>query len=116
MLDKEDEVGSSESKKEQETYAGFDGQTVKNAVIHHAKIVAAALAIWTIGWLGLHYVWVLIGLMIFALWRLNKKEKEKRMKSLAEVSRNEQNALIQRRDLPSWVSSHLHTTIPINVI
>ncbi|XP_065052975.1 extended synaptotagmin-3-like [Rhopilema esculentum] len=103
MLDKEDESGSIETKKERETYAGFDGQTVKNAVIHHAKIVAAALAIWTIGWLGLHYVWVLIGLMIFALWRLNKKEKEKRMKSLAEVSRNEQNALIQRRDLPSWV-------------
>ncbi len=83
---------------------GFDPNKIKNIVIHHAKIVLAALAIWTVGWAGLHHVWVLMGLLIFGLWRMNQKEKDKRMKSLLEVTKNEQKALAQIKNLPSWVS------------
>ena len=90
-------------KEEPEVVAGFDGQKVKSAVIHYAKLVGAALAIWTIGWFGLHYVWVLMGIIIFSIWNMNKREREKRMKSLAEVSKNEQKSLARRKDLPSWV-------------
>ena len=93
-----------DSKKEEpEVVAGFDGQKVKNTVIHYAKLVGAALAIWTIGWFGLHYVWVLMGLIIYSIWNMNKKEREKRMNSLVEVTKNEQRSLARRKDLPSWV-------------
>ena len=92
-------------KEEAEVVAGFDGQKVKNTVIHYVKLVGAALAIWTIGWFGLHYVWVLMGLMVFSIWNMNKKEKEKRMQSLVEITKNEQKVLARRKDLPSWVRS-----------
>lgn len=91
------------SKPQNQSFAGFDGNKVKNVVIHHTKIVLAALGIWTVGWLGLHYVWVLMGLLIFAIWRMNKKDKDRRMKSLLEVTKNEQKVLAQMKDLPSWV-------------
>lgn len=90
--------------KQTEVAAGLDGQKVKNIVIHYAKLVGAALAIWTTGWLGLHYVWVLMGLLTYTLWRVNNKEKERRMKALTEVTKNEQKVLAQMKDLPSWVS------------
>ena len=92
------------SKPQNQSFAGFDGNKVKNVVIHHTKIVLAALGIWTVGWLGLHYVWVLMGLLIFAIWRMNKKDKDRRMKSLLEVTKNEQKVLAQMKDLPSWVN------------
>ena len=96
-------VAEDGKKEDSEAVAGFDGQKVKNTVIHYAKLVGAALAIWTIGWFGLHYVWVLMGLIIYSIWNMNKREKEKRMKSLVEVTKNEQKALARRKDLPSWV-------------
>lgn len=92
-----------DKKEEPEIVAGLDGQKVKVAIIHNAKLVGAALAIWTIGWLGMHYLWVLMGLLIFAIWNMNKKEKENRMQSLLEITRDEQKVLARRRDLPSWV-------------
>eukprot|EP00794_Sanderia_malayensis_P003076 gene3076-3541_t len=95
--------GTSSPDKQQQAAGGFDADKIKNIVIHHAKIVLAAMAIWTVGWAGLHYVWVLMGMLIFAIWRLNQKEKEKRMRSLREVTTNERKVLSQVKNLPSWV-------------
>ncbi len=104
-VDKDDspQENGSTSPEKQPT-GGFDSNHIKNIVVHHAKIVLAALAIWTVGWLGLHYVWVLMGLLIFAIWRMNQKDKERRMKSLREVTTNERKALARVKNLPSWVS------------
>jgi len=102
-MNSENSMAEDGKKEEPETVAGFDGQKVKNTVIHYAKLVGAALTIWTIGWFGLHYVWVLMGIIIFAIWKMNKREKEKKMKSLVEVTKNERKLLARRKDLPSWV-------------
>ena len=104
-------VGEEVGEEKPEVVAGFDGQKVKNVVIHHLKLVGAALTIWTIGWFGLHYVWVLMGLIIFAVWNMNKQEKEKRMRSLTQIAKNEQKVLARRKDLPSWVCNHNYFSI-----
>ena len=88
--------------KEGENGKGLDLQ-MKKIAVHYAKIVCAALGIWTVGWFGFHYVWVLMGLLIYTLWKMNKRDKEKRMKSLKEITRNEQKVLSSMKDLPAWV-------------
>lgn len=79
--------------------------------VKYLKFVGVALGIWFMGWLGLSYVWVLCGLMIFMIWRLNKDEKKKKRSSLQEAADNEDGAVSAKmEDLPAWVSFLNHET------
>lgn len=91
------------------------GPTINVGVVKFAvkylKFVGVALGIWFMGWLGLSYVWVLCGLMIFMIWRLNKDEKKKKRSSLQEAADNEDGAVSAKmEDLPAWVSFLNHET------
>lgn len=81
-------------------------EVVKFAV-KYFKFVGVALGIWFVGWLGLSYVWVLCGLVIFIIWKLNKEERQKKRAILQESAKlAAEGAIVPRmEDLPSWVRS-----------
>ncbi|KAK3739454.1 hypothetical protein QZH41_017292 [Actinostola sp. cb2023] len=76
--------------------------------IKYLKFVGVALGIWVMGWLGLSSVWVLCGILIFTIWKLNKDEKEKKKSALqktAEMAADGTDGAVSPRmeDLPAWV-------------
>ena len=84
--------------------SAIDVGVVKFA-IKYLKFVGVALGIWFMGWLGLSYVWVLCGLVIYVVWKLNKEEREKKKTGLKESAEMAADGAVPPRmeDLPSWV-------------
>ena len=77
---------------------------ILNFVVKYLKLVGAALLIWFMGWLGLSYVWIVCGLFIYVLWRLNADERKTRRDAFREATEKEQEVIEARmEDLPSWV-------------
>ncbi|KAK2570434.1 Extended synaptotagmin-3 [Acropora cervicornis] len=73
-------------------------------VLKYLKLVGGALLIWFMGWLGLSYVWIICGLFIYVLWRLNADERKTRRDAFREAAEKEQEVVEARmEDLPSWV-------------
>ncbi|XP_074624645.1 extended synaptotagmin-2-like isoform X1 [Acropora palmata] len=73
-------------------------------VLKYLKLVGGALLIWFMGWLGLSYVWIICGLFIYVLWRLNADERKTRRDAFREATEKEQEVVEARmEDLPSWV-------------
>lgn len=85
---------------------GLNVEVVKFA-IKYLKFVGVALGIWFVGWLGLSYVWVLCGLLIFMIWKLNKDERKKKRAILEESAKLAADGAVVPRmeDLPAWVRS-----------
>lgn len=81
--------------------------SVVKFAIKYMKFVGVALGIWFMGWLGLSYVWVLCGLLIFMIWKLNKEKKDKKRVILQEAAEMAADGAISPRmeDLPAWVRS-----------
>ena len=75
-----------------------------NFLLKYIKFVGIALAVWMMGWLGFSYVWVVSGLFVYVLWRMNQDEKKKRREAFKEAADHEVEAVEARmEDLPSWV-------------
>ncbi|XP_015764424.1 PREDICTED: extended synaptotagmin-2-A-like [Acropora digitifera] len=73
-------------------------------VLKYLKLVGGALLIWFMGWLGLSYVWIICGLFIYVLWRLNADERKTRRDAFREAAEKEEEVVEARmEDLPSWV-------------
>lgn len=77
---------------------------ILNFVLKYLRLVGGALLIWFMGWIGLSYVWIICGLFIFVLWRLNADERKTRRDAFREAAEKEQEVVEARmEDLPSWV-------------
>ncbi|EDO32931.1 predicted protein [Nematostella vectensis] len=72
-------------------------------VLKYLKFVGVALGIWFMGWMGLSYVWVLCGLLVFTMWKLNQEDKSKRRAKLQEVMKTDSEIVAKMDDLPAWV-------------
>lgn len=77
-------------------------------LLKYLKFVGIALVVWTMGWLGCSYVWVVSGLFVYVLWRMNQDEKKKRRDAFKATLEHEQESVEARmEDLPSWVRNQL---------
>lgn len=100
LVDDTNHTGKSEKKEGTAINVG-----VVKFAIKYLKFVGVALGIWFMGWLGLSYVWVLCGLLIYVTWKLNKEEREKKKNVLKESAEMSADGAVPPRmeDLPSWV-------------
>lgn len=77
---------------------------IVNFLLKYIKFVGIAMAVWMMGWLGFSYVWVVCGLFVYVLWRMNQDEKKKKREAFKETAEREIEAVEARmEDLPSWV-------------
>ena len=90
---------------------------ILNFVLKYLKFVGGALLIWFMGWLGLSYVWVICGLMIYILWRMNQEDRQKKRDSFREAIEHEKDVVEARmEDLPSWVRIGIFVCYPPQAI
>ncbi|XP_072364336.1 extended synaptotagmin-2-like isoform X4 [Scyliorhinus torazame] len=79
---------------------------IAGVVLQFAKTFVIIFPVYALGYLGLSFSWVLIGLLVFFWWRRNRHNKRSRLcRALAFLEQQEscQRENIQFTDLPAWV-------------
>ncbi|XP_039603214.1 extended synaptotagmin-1 isoform X2 [Polypterus senegalus] len=74
-----------------------------------AKYLGWLLPVYLAGYLGLSLVLVMVGLMVYMGWKVNRGEKQKRMDVAMQLLQNEERMTQEKmyknsRDLPAWVN------------
>uniref|UniRef100_UPI00398F6527 extended synaptotagmin-2-A-like isoform X2 n=1 Tax=Pristiophorus japonicus TaxID=55135 RepID=UPI00398F6527 len=79
---------------------------VAGVLLQFSKTFVIIFPVYVLGYLGLSFSWVLIGLLVFFWWRRNRGNKRSRLfRALAFLEHEEKTAKenIQSSDLPPWV-------------
>ncbi|XP_038654291.1 extended synaptotagmin-2 isoform X6 [Scyliorhinus canicula] len=79
---------------------------IAGVVLQFAKTFVIIFPVYALGYLGLSFSWVLIGLLVFFWWQRNRHNKRSRLcRALAFLEQQEscQRENIQFTDLPAWV-------------
>ncbi|XP_069770826.1 extended synaptotagmin-2-like isoform X2 [Narcine bancroftii] len=79
---------------------------VAGALVQFAKTFVVIFPVYALGYLGLSFSWVLIGLVVFFWWRRNRGNKRSRLHRALAFLELEEKALqrdITSSDLPAWV-------------
>ncbi|XP_072432297.1 extended synaptotagmin-2-A isoform X2 [Chiloscyllium punctatum] len=80
---------------------------VVGVLLQFSKTFVIVFPVYVLGYLGLSFSWVLIGLLVFFWWRRNRGNKRSRLfQALAFLEHEEGKPLqenIQSTDLPAWV-------------
>lgn len=84
---------------------GRDEMVVVKVAIGFLKYAGIAFLIWLVGWLGFRYMWIVMAIVIYTIWKKNQEKKNEKKGIVREVAEHEETALEARLDeLPSWVS------------
>ncbi|XP_072110129.1 extended synaptotagmin-2-A isoform X2 [Mobula birostris] len=79
---------------------------VASILVQFAKTFVIIFPVYVLGYLGLSFSWVLIGLVVFFWWRRNRGKKRSRLyRALAFLEHEEKpfKSAISSSDLPAWV-------------
>ncbi|XP_041040008.1 extended synaptotagmin-2-A isoform X4 [Carcharodon carcharias] len=79
---------------------------IAGILLQFSKTFVIIFPVYVLGYLGLSFSWVLIGLLVFFWWRRNRGNKRSRLfRALAFLEHEELNLRenIQSTDLPAWV-------------
>ncbi|XP_078393369.1 extended synaptotagmin-2-B-like isoform X2 [Cetorhinus maximus] len=79
---------------------------IAGILLQFSKTFVIIFPVYVLGYLGLSFSWVLIGLLVFFWWRRNRGNKRSRLfRALAFLEHEESNLRenIQSTDLPAWV-------------
>ncbi|XP_006011666.1 extended synaptotagmin-2-A isoform X2 [Latimeria chalumnae] len=100
----EKEAGSpAETPEEQPGMISVD---IAGILLHFAKTFVVIFPVYVLGYIGLSFSWVLIGLVIFFWWKRNKGRKSSRLLRALSFLENEEKSVkeqIPSSELPPWV-------------
>ena len=83
---------------------GRDEMMVVKVVIGFLKYAGIAFLIWLAGWFGFRYMWIVMVIVVYTIWKKNKEKKNEKKGIVREVAEHEETALEAKLDqLPSWV-------------
>ncbi|XP_048411363.1 extended synaptotagmin-2-A isoform X3 [Stegostoma tigrinum] len=79
---------------------------IAGVLLQFSKTFVIVFPVYVLGYLGLSFSWVLIGLLVFFWWRRNRGNKRSRLFRALAFLEHEEKTLqenIQSTDLPAWV-------------
>ncbi|XP_041102828.1 extended synaptotagmin-2-A-like isoform X4 [Polyodon spathula] len=82
------------------------GLDITGVLLQFVKIFVIIFPVYVLGYFGLSFSWVLIGLVVFFWWRRNRGNKNSRLYRALAFLEHEENSVCQSvhsTDLPPWV-------------
>ncbi|XP_048448377.1 extended synaptotagmin-2-A-like isoform X2 [Rhincodon typus] len=84
---------------------------IAGVLLQFSKTFVIVFPVYVLGYLGLSFSWVLIGLLVFFWWRRNRGNKRSRLFRALAFLEHEEKTLqenIQSTDLPAWIPDFLY--------
>lgn len=89
-------------------------------LMYLGRIVLVCYPIYLMGWLGLSISWILLALLLFIMWKNNRKWKDVRMDTAVNFLENERRVIDKEYEtiLPAWVRRRCWPTFvfPLNFL
>ncbi|MGH0170523.1 UNVERIFIED_CONTAM: hypothetical protein FKN15_002727 [Acipenser sinensis] len=86
------------------------GLDITGVLLQFVKIFVIIFPVYVLGYFGLSFSWVLIGLVVFFWWRRNRGNKNSRLYRALAFLDHEENSVrqsIHSTDLPPWTVKHM---------